>query len=84
MKKLTDIFLALVIPLCLVYMAVLLFWTYFLGGTSKGGFLDVIVICLISGLLIFAIYGFLALARDLKEHGTFETLIYWFKKIIHK
>lgn len=82
MKKLTDIFLALVIPLCLVYMAILLFWTYFLGGSAKGGFLDVIVICIITVLMMFSIYGFLALVRDLKEFGTFETVKYWWNKLI--
>jgi len=80
MKKIGDVFLALVIPFICIYTAYILFWSYFLGGYAKGGITDVIVILLVS---FFTVLGVFTLIRDLKILGIKETIKLWkqlFKK----
>ena len=70
-------YLKLVFPFTIIYMSILFAIQFINFGMTQNTILDVILITIIA--FGFA-YGVLAIIRDLKEFGTFETLRYWWNK----
>ena len=71
-------YLKLVFPFTIIYMSILFAVQFLKMGMTNNTILDVILISITA--FGFA-YGVLAIIRDLKEFGTFETIKYWIKKI---
>ena len=72
-------YLKLVFPFTIIYMSIIFALQFINFGMTQNTILDVILITIIA--FGFA-YGVLAIIRDLKEFGTFETLRYWWNKFI--
>ena len=71
-------YLKLVFPFTIVYMSILFAIQFINFGMTSNTILDVILI----SITAFGFgYGILAIIKDLKEFGTFETLRYWWNKI---
>lgn len=70
-------YLKLVFPFTIIYMSIIFALQFINFGMTQNTILDVILITIIA--FGFA-YGVLAIIRDLKEFGTFETLRYWWNK----
>lgn len=75
MKEKINI-LDLVFPLCIMYLCVICFQAYFLGGVERGGVMDAIVLTLLSFVFM---YGLIALVRDLKLFGIRWMITSWRK-----
>ena len=76
-------FLNLIYPFICIYLAVILFYSYYMGNTSNGGLLDLIILITITVLIMFAVYGLLSFLKDIKEDGSLTTINYWIRKIFH-
>lgn len=74
-------YLKMVMPFTIVYISMIFGLTFIKQGMTKNSFLDII---LISITAFGFVYGVLAIIRDLKEFGAFETLRYWWDKIVNK
>lgn len=74
-------YLKLVFPFTIIYMSILFVIQFINFGMTSNTILDVILITITA--FSFA-YGVLAIIRDLKEFSTFETLKYWWRKIVGK
>ena len=70
-------YLDLVFPFTITYLSIIFAIQLLKTGMTQNTILDVILISITA--FGFA-YGVLAIIRDLKEFGTFETIKYWWNK----
>ena len=77
-NKLIEMYLDMVFPLCITYLSVSIFYSFTKNGGLNNFILDMAVITI---LIVGFLYGVLAVIRELKVYGTFETIKYWYNKI---
>lgn len=66
-KKIGDAFLAVVMPLIIIYVSTLCLWSYFIEtDPARGGFIDVVVVFVCSFLIT---HGVLSIYFHFKRSG---------------
>lgn len=75
--KVIDLLLSMVFPFCIVYLSVLIGYTFIKEGLLYILIADMFIVCVCA---LGFIYGVMCIIRELEEHGSLTTFRYWLNR----